>query len=96
MSAFQEKKYDIDDEEVRELNKEFRVIDLNGDGRVSREEMLIFLAKKNIDEDHRGQIVDELFSKCDIDGDGEVDIGEFTAEYIETKNQLRSREAELK
>jgi Ca2+-binding EF-hand superfamily protein len=29
------------------------VLDLNGDGHVSKEEMLIFLAKKNIDEDHR-------------------------------------------
>ena len=94
--AFQENQYDLDQEEVRELNKEFSVIDLNGDGRVSREEMLIFLAKKQIDEDHRGQIVDELFSKCDVDSDGEVYIGEFTAEYLETKNQLKGREAELK
>jgi Ca2+-binding EF-hand superfamily protein len=40
--------------------------------------MLSFLAKKNIDEDHRIQIVDELFSKCDHDGNGEVDIEEFS------------------
>ena len=77
--AFQENQYDLDQEEVRELNKEFSVIDLNGDGRVSREEMLIFLAKKQIDEDHRGQIVDELFSKCDVDA---------TAKFISASSPL--------
>lgn len=54
MAFQQENRYNLDQEELRELNSEFRQIDLNGDGRVSREEMLIFLAKKNIDEDHRG------------------------------------------
>jgi Ca2+-binding EF-hand superfamily protein len=61
------------------------VLDLNGDGKVSKDEMLNFLAKKNIDEDHRVQIVDELFSKCDHDGNGYVDIEEFGQEYISTK-----------
>lgn len=50
--------------------------------------MLVFLAKKNIDEDHRTQIVDELFGRCDADNNGFVDIAEFSQEYISTKQQL--------
>jgi len=34
--------------------------------------MMVFLAQKGIDEDHRGQIVDEIFSKCDLNNDGDV------------------------
>jgi Ca2+-binding EF-hand superfamily protein len=52
-------------EEKRKLYTEFRQIDLNGNGYVDKNEMMMFLAQKGIDEDHRGQIVDELFSKCD-------------------------------
>lgn len=81
--------------ELNTLRQEFSVLDVNGDGKVTKEEMLLFLAKKNIDEDHRVQIVDELFSKCDEDGNGEVDIKEFSQEYLSTKMQLQAREAEL-
>lgn len=52
-------------EEIRKLRQEFRAIDTDGDGRVDKFEMSTFLAKKGIDEEHRLQIVDELFSKCD-------------------------------
>ena len=62
---------------------------------VSRDDMLNFLAKRNVDEEHRIQIVDELFDKCDKDGNGFVDIDEFTSEYLSTKIQLQEREYEL-
>ena len=57
--------------------------------------MMIFLAQKGIDEDHRGQIVDELFSKCDLNNDGDVQIQEFVNYYIVTKNELIKRRQEL-
>lgn len=46
--------------------------------------MLNFLAKRNVDEEHRIQIVDELFDKCE-DFNGFVDLDEFTNEYLSTK-----------
>ena len=58
--------------------------------------MAEFLAKKGVDEEHRGQIVDELFSKCDMDANGRIDLAEFVSHYVTTKNQLLEREAELK
>ena len=48
--------------------------------------MAIYLQRKGIDEEHRAQIVDELFSKCDQDMNGKIDINEFTANYVDTKN----------
>ena len=85
-----------DPEEERRLTQEFKAIDLDGNGKIEREEMAEFLAKKGVDEEHRGQIVDELFSKCDVDANGKIDLAEFVSHYVTTKNQLLEREAELK
>jgi hypothetical protein len=57
---------------------------------------MVFLAQKGIDEDHRGQIVDELFSKCDVNKDGDVQIEEFVNYYVITKNELIKRKEELR
>ena len=72
-------------------------MDLNGDGRVERKEMINFLTKKNIDADHRDEIVDEIFRKCDIDGNGFIELEEFVQHYLDIKNQLEqaSREREV-
>ena len=71
------------------------MIDVDGNGYVDKNEMMVFLAQKGIDEDHRGQIVDELFSKCDANNDGDVQIEEFVSYYIITKNELVKRKQEL-
>ena len=55
-----------------------------------------YLARKGVDEEHRDQIVEELFSKCDSDANGFIDLQEFVQQYVMTKNQLVQREAELK
>jgi len=41
-------------EEKRKLYNEFRAIDVDGNGYVDKNEMMMFLAQKGIDEDHRG------------------------------------------
>lgn len=74
---------------------DFKVLDLNGDGQVSKQEMLTFLAEKHVDEEHRTQIVDELFSVCDINGSGYVDLNEFSLEYLKTRTALQKRENDL-
>ena len=55
-----------------------------------------YLANQGIDEEHRSQIVDELFEKCDQDGNNRIELDEFTALYVQTKNQLVEREQEIK
>ena len=82
--------------EEQQLRLEFGAIDTNGDGKVDREEMDRYLANQGIDEEHRSQIVDELFEKCDQDGNNRIELDEFTALYVQTKNQLIEREQEIK
>ena len=54
-----------------------------------------FLASKGIDEDHRMQIIDVVFSACDLDGNGFIELDEFIGHFITTKNQLVARENDL-
>jgi len=82
-------------EEQRKLRKEFAAIDENGDGKVDKTEMDLFLKSRGVDEDHRQQIVEELFSKCDEDHSGRIELNEFIDHYLDTKNQLVEREQEL-
>jgi len=64
--------------EEERLRQEFSVIDLDGDGKVDRDEMDTFLAKQGIDDEHRSQIVEELFEKLDNDANGRIDLDEFS------------------
>ena len=65
-------------QEEEQLRQNFAAMDTNGDGRVDREEMDTFLAQKGIDDEHRSQIVDEIFEKLDKDGNGRIDLDEFS------------------
>jgi calcium-dependent protein kinase len=73
-------------EETRKLRQEFRSIDKDGDGKVDKSEMDFFLKSRGVDEDHRLQIVEELFSKCDEDHSGRIELNEFVDHYVDTKN----------
>ena len=63
-------------------------MDLDGDGKVTEDELEQFLQRKGIDDQHRSTIVQELFQKCDDDGSGSIELVEFVHHYVETKNQL--------
>ena len=82
--------------EEQRLAKEFAQIDTNGDGKVDRHEMDTFLHRQGIDDEHRQQIVDELFDKLDQDQNGRIELNEFSEQYVSTKNQLIEREQEIK
>ena len=72
--------------EEERLRQEFNAIDANGDGKVDRDEMDNFLARQGIDDEHRSQIVEELFEKLDNDANGRIDLDEFSQQYVMTKN----------
>jgi len=82
--------------EQEQLRRNFAAMDTNGDGRIDREEMDAFLAQKGIDDEHRHQILDEIFEKIDKDGNGRIELDEFSEQYVSTKNQLIERESEIK
>lgn len=56
MSAQEE----ADAEELR-LRREFEELDIDGNGIVDKNEMNEFLRQRNIDEEHRMQIIDVIF-----------------------------------
>ena len=72
--------------EEKRLYEEFSEIDKNGDGRITKDEMNDFLDRRGVEEEHRQQITEELFSKCDIDGNGKIELHEFVQHYLTTKN----------
>lgn len=41
------------------------------------------------------QIIDVVFQACDLDGSGLIELHEFIGHFLNTKNQLVAREAEL-
>lgn len=70
------------DEEKRDLDKIFKEIDINGDGNLSKEEVLLGYEKHfgvEITEDQ----VDEMFAKIDLDGNGTIDYTEFVMATID-------------
>ena len=81
--------------EVARLKREFAAIDLDGSGKIDKQEMNNFLEQKGIDQEHRMQIIDVVFQACDLDGSGLIELHEFIGHFLNTKNQLVAREAEL-
>jgi Ca2+-binding EF-hand superfamily protein len=85
-----------DQQTLKRLRAEFAKLDLDRDGQLTRDEMLFFLEQSGVDEEHRVQIVQELFNTCDPDGNGFVDLNEYANEYLKTKKALERRESDLK
>lgn len=80
---------------MRRLRREFNELDIDGSGKIDRLEMDDFLRNKGIDEEHRSQIIDVVFKKCDVDNSGTIELEEFVAEYLETKTKLEEKQDEL-
>ena len=62
-------------EQTEELKKAFSVMDANGDGVVTKDELKTLL--KGLGEDVTDEVVDEMIKLADSDGDGKVNFDEF-------------------
>ena len=75
------------DEEKKDLDKIFKDIDVDGDGNLTKEEILQGYEKHfgiPISEEQ----VDEMFAKIDLDGNGTIDYTEFVMATIEEQNLI--------
>ena len=78
-------------EDQKEQHDELKEIDMNGDGKLSKQELLNYLEKEHNhpesnepmgDEDIKEHI-DDFFEKQDIDNDGVVSYEEFNVKHEE-------------
>lgn len=74
--------------ETKNLSKSFKQLDVNSDGRLSKEEIIngFHLIEMKIPIN-----IDDMMEKCDIDGNGFVDYNEFVTVTLDW-NQALSRE----
>merc|ERR1740115_327631 len=74
-------------QEKEQIDKVFRAMDVNGDGKLSKEEIQNgyhkFFGRSLNDEE-----IDEMFDKVDADGSGEIDYSEFVVATMNEKNLL--------
>ena len=74
-------------EETKDLEKMFQQLDKNGDGKLSKEEVLegyeeVFNMPINEEE------VDKMFDEIDIDGNGSIDYTEFVMATMNEKSLM--------
>ena len=62
-------------DQIAELRKAFDVMDANKDGFVTKDELKNLL--KGLGEDVTDEVVDEMISIADANGDGKVEFEEF-------------------
>ena len=65
----------LSEEQIAELKKAFNVMDANGDGQVTKEELKTLLS--GLGEEVTDDIVNEMINIADTDGDGKVNFEEF-------------------
>lgn len=70
------------DKEIKKLREAFTVLDSNGDGRVSVEEMIKGLEQFGV---AATEDIDKLVKEMDADGSGEIDYTEFLAATVDKK-----------
>jgi len=71
-------------EDIKELKDLFKLLDVNGDGCLSLEEL-----KKGLAGKENGENIIALLHSADTDGSGEIDYTEFLAATIDATVFLR-------
>jgi calcium-dependent protein kinase len=75
-------------EEVKELEKIFKKLDVNKDGKLTKEELLNGCDVFFKDIPSKKEDLEEIFENCDIDGDGFIEYEEFLCACIDKKKLL--------
>ena len=74
-------------QEKEQIDKVFRAMDLNGDGKLQKDEIKQGYAEY-FGRQLTDQEIDEMFEKVDADGSGEIEYSEFVVATLNEKNLL--------
>ena len=77
--------YVYSSKEKQNLVKEFKQLDKNGDGLLTKEELVEAYQKYYKDHFKAEEIVNNIFNQIDIDNSGKVDINEFSVVYLQSE-----------
>jgi len=75
-------------EEIRNINSTFRMIDENGDGRITKKELIRGMKLYNPSIENPEEEVDKIFASIDTDNNGYLEYEEFTRVLINKKNLM--------
>ena len=75
----------ISEKEIEDLRKIFVKLDVNGNGMISREEMMIGLdyLRKEVNANLSNGDIEQIFRAMDFDNSGQVDYTEFIASFLD-------------
>jgi calcium-dependent protein kinase len=77
----------INHEECRILTEQFKVLDKNSDGKISKEELIENYCQ-SLDKDEAVRRAEYILSQVDVNGNGEIDYTEFLSACMNFKNYL--------
>jgi calcium-dependent protein kinase len=78
-------------QELRELQYAFMLLDINGDGKLSREEIIRGIEKTNIKQLFD---IEQVFEECDADGSDFIDYTEFLTAAMNWQTTLTKKRLE--
>jgi calcium-dependent protein kinase len=75
----------ISEKEIEDLRKIFVKLDVNGNGMISKEEMMIGLEylRKEVNANLNTADIEQIFIAMDFDNSGQVDYTEFIASFLD-------------
>ncbi|CAD8150298.1 unnamed protein product [Paramecium pentaurelia] len=80
----------MSNQEKKKMQKQFKKIDVNHDGTLSKEELLQCYREIYNDELKCNQIVDHLFEQADVNGSNQIDYTEFVIAFAK-KEQIMAQ-----
>jgi len=74
-------------QEKEQIDKVFRAMDLNGDGKLQKNEIKAGYSQY-FGRDLTDEEIDDMFAKVDADNSGEIEYSEFVVATLNEKNLL--------
>lgn len=85
----------INSKENKELKDAFLAMDVNNDGKLDKQEMLVLYKSKFGDEQQAIEVVESMMSKVDVDNSGFIDYTEFIAASIGEKKLMSKKNLQV-